>query len=104
MITESCLVQNVNNAKNEKCCLGGRCGIQNKSGESGKKEGNGHGETSVSLSISPVSLSISPVLSHGKFLWKPNYHLSGLKYHLGKQKVFFFHGNMKGIEMLIASE
>lgn len=55
-----------------------------------KKEGNGHGETSVSLSISPVSLSISPVLSHGKFLWKPNYHLSGLKSHLGKQKVFFF--------------
>lgn len=63
-----------------------------------KKEGNGHGETSVSLSISPV-------LSHWKFLWKPNYHLSGLKSHLGKQKVFFFfHEKMKGIEMLIASE
>lgn len=70
-----------------------------------KKKGNGHGETSVSLSISPVSLSISPVLSHGKFLWKPSYRLSGLKSHLEKQKVFFpFYGNMKGIEMLIASE
>lgn len=63
-----------------------------------KKEGNGHGEISICLSISPV-------LSHWKFLPKPNYRLSGLKSHLGKQKVFFsFHGNMKGIEMLIASE
>lgn len=33
-----------------------------------KKKGNGHGETSLSLSILPV-------LSHWKFLWKPIIYL-----------------------------